>query len=781
MDSGIGAPVRRKEDLRLLRGAGRYSDDVNLPGQAYAVFVRSPHAHARIRRIETAAEAAPGVIAVMTAADCTSDGLGGITYPAMTIDAVDITKPGLVNQDGSPAFDRPHLQLADDKVRYVGEAVAMVVAETVAQAKDAAELIEVDYETLPAVTRQMAAIEPGAPEIWDERPTNVAFDAVLGDREATDAAFDRAAHVVEAEFISNRVVNAQMEPRAAIGEYDAASERYILHAGNQVPHRIRTKLAEWFDVAEDRVRVISHDVGGGFGPRSVIYPEFALCVWAAKRLGRPVKWTCERSEAFVADCQARDLVTRAGLAFDGDGRITAMRVTLYGNVGGNTVSYVPLVNGSRIVSTVYDVPLACVRVMAILTNTLPSIHYRGAGRPQAMHAMERLLDMAADEMDIDRVALRRRNLVADDAFPYVNPTGLTYDCGAFETNMDMAMELADWDGFDARRAVTERRGRLRGLGISNFIATPVGAPIERAEIEVRPDETVVLVIGTLSSGQGHETSFAQVVSQWLGVPFEAVDKVTGDTDLLAVGGGTHSDRSIRMGGKVMVEASEAIIARGRAIASHVLEVAEADVEFAAGRFTVAGTDRSLGIFEVARAAAMGDVPDDLAGPLAGAGQYLGRLPAYPNGSAVCEVEIDPATGVVEIVRYSVVDDVGRVVNPMIVHGQTHGGIAQGVGQVLMENCVYEEASGQLLTGSFMDYCMPRADDLPFFATAGNEVITAGNPLGVKGGGEGGTTGALAVVMGAIVDALKVYGITEFQMPATPERVWRAIRDAGASR
>jgi carbon-monoxide dehydrogenase large subunit len=458
-----------------------------------------------------------------------------------------------------------------------------------------------------------------------------------------------------------------------------------------------------------------------------------------------------------------------------------MRVTLYGNVGGNTVSYVPLVNGSRIVSTVYDVPLACVRVMAIMTNTLPSIHYRGAGRPQAMHAMERLLDMAADEMDIDRIALRRRNLVADDAFPYVNPTGLTYDCGAFETNMDMAMELADWDGFDARRAVTERQGSLRGLGISNFIETPVGAPIERAEIEVRPDETVVLVIGTQSSGQGHETSFAQVVSQWLGVPFEAVEMVTGDTDSLAVGGGTHSDRSIRMGGKVMVEASEAIIAKGRAIASHVLEVAEADVEFAAGRFTVAGTDRSLGIFEVARAASGGEVPDDLAGPLAGAGQYLGRLPAYPNGSAVCEVEIDPATGVVEIMRYSVVDDVGRVINPMIVHGQTHGGIAQGVGQVLMENCVYEEASGQLLTGSFMDYCMPRADDLPFFATAGNEVITDGNPLGVKGGGEAGTTGALAVVMGAIVDALKVYGITEFQMPATPERVWRAIRDAGASR
>ena len=655
----------------------------------------------------------------------------------------------------------------------------MVVAETVAQAKDAAELIGVDYEPLPAVTRQMAALEAGAPVVWDEAPGNVALDATVGDAKATDAAFERAAAVVEAEFVSNRIVNAQMEPRAAVGEVEAGSGRLVLHAGSQGSHRIRSMLAGWLGLAENRVRVISHDVGGGFGPRSLLYPEFALCVWAARRLGRPVKWTCERTEAFVSDCQARDLITRAGLAFDGDGRITAMRVTLYGNVGGDTVSYVPLVNGSRIVSTVYAIPLACVRVIGALTNTLASVHYRGAGRPQAMHVMERLIDMAAGRLGIDRVELRRRNLIGEDAFPYVNPTGLTYDCGEFETNMDMAMKLADWDGFDARRATSEGRGKLRGLGIANFIETPVGAPIERAEIEIRADETVVLVIGTQSQGQGHETSFAQVVSEWLGVPFEAVEMVTGDTDRLAVGGGTHSDRSMRMGGKVMVDAAEEIIAKGRAIASHVLEAAEADVEFTHGRFTVAGTDRSLGIFEVARAAVGGDVPDALAGPLAGAGQYVGRLPAYPNGSAVCEVEIDPATGVVEIVRYSVVDDVGRVVNPMIVHGQTHGGIAQGVGQVLMENCVYDEDTGQLLSGSFMDYCMPRADDLPFFATAGNEVITAGNPLGVKGGGEAGTTGALAVVMGAIVDALAPYGITELQMPATPERVWRAIQGAAA--
>ena len=733
MDSGIGQPVRRKEDVRLLRGAGQFSDDIDLPGQTYAVFLRSPHAHARMLKIETAAaRAAPGVMGVLTAADCVADGLDGITHTAMQIDAIDIKRPGLVNQDGSPAFDQPHLPLARDRARHVGEAVAMVVAETVALAKDAVELIEVDYEVLPAVTRQISALETDTPDIWDGAPGNVAFDAMLGDRAATDDAFESATRVVEAEFISNRIVNAQMEPRAAIGEFDSESERYILHAGSQGSHRLRTKLAGWLHQPEDRVRVISHDVGGGFGPRSVLYPEFALCTWAAWRLG---------------------------------------------HVGGNTVAYVPLVNGSRIVSTVYDVPLACVRVIGVLTNTLPSVHYRGAGRPQAMHAMERLLDIAAGRMGIDHIDLRRRNLIAADAFPYVNPTGLTYDCGEFETNMDTVIRLSNVEGFAGRKAESQSRGRLRGLGVANFIETPVGAPIERAEIEVRADETVVLDIGTQSQGQGHETSFAQVISEWLGVPFEAVEMHTGDTDRLAVGGGTHSDRSIRMGGKVMVDASDQIIAKGKTIASHLLEAAETDVEFVAGRFTVAGTDRSIGIFEVARAAQNGNVPDDLAGPLAGEGQYVGRLPAYPNGSAVCEVEIDTATGVVEIKRYTVVDDVGRVINPMIVHGQTHGGIAQGVGQVLMENCVYEEGTGQLLSGSFMDYCMPRADNFPFFTTEGNEVITLGNPLGVKGGGEAGTTGALAVVMSAIVDALEIYGITEFQMPATPERVWRAIRDA----
>ena len=603
MDSGIGQPVRRKEDVRLLRGAGRFSDDIDLPGQTYAVFLRSPHAHARILNIETAAaRAAPGVMGVLTAADCVADGLDGITHTAMQIDAIDIKRPGLVNQDGSPAFDQPHLPLARDRARHVGEAVAMVVAETVAQAKDAAELIEIDYETLPAVTRQIAALETNAPVLWKEAPSNVAFDAMLGDAAATDAAFESAARVVEAEFVSNRIVNAQMEPRAAIGEFDAAAKRYILHAGSQGSHRLRTKLAEWLHQPEDRIRVISHDVGGGFGPRSVLYPEFALCTWAAWRLGRPVKWTCERSEAFVTDFQARDLITQAGLAFDANGHITAMRVTLYGNVGGNTVSYVPLVNGSRIVSTVYDVPLACVRVIGVLTNTLPSVHYRGAGRPQAMHAMERLLDIAAGRMGIDHIDLRRRNLIAADAFPYVNPTGLTYDCGEFETNMDAVIRLSNLDGFAGRKAESQSRGRLRGLGVANFIETPVGAPIERAEIEVRADETVVLDIGTQSQGQGHETSFAQVISEWLGVPFEAVEMHTGDTDRLAVGGGTHSDRSIRMGGKVMVDASDQIIAKGKTIASHLLEAAEADVEFVPGRFTVAGTDRSIGIFEVARAA-----------------------------------------------------------------------------------------------------------------------------------------------------------------------------------
>jgi carbon-monoxide dehydrogenase large subunit len=522
------------------------------------------------------------------------------------------------------------------------------------------------------------------------------------------------------------------------------------------------------------VHIITRDVGGGFGPRSHLYPEYVLALWAARKLGRPVKWTGERSEAFLSDYQARDLLTRAALALDENGRFLGLKVSAYFNVGGNAVNYMPAVNVSRISTTVYKTPALYLYAWGIMTHTLPSVNYRGAGRPQAMLTMERLIDLAAQKTGIDRIELRRRNLIAPGDFPYKTPAGLTYDCGEFEKNMDRCMQIAGWNAFPARREQAKRHGRLRGIGLANYIETPAGVPIERARVTVRGDaERVEVVIGTQSSGQGHETSFAQVIESWLGVPAKDVDIVTGDSDITLEGGGSHSDRSIRLGGFVMVQASEQVIDKGKRIAAALLEAAGSDIQFKEGRFAVAGTDRSVGLFEAARAAADGQVPRELQGPLAGDCRFVGRIPAYPNGCAVCEVEIDPDTGVVEIMNYSCVDDVGRVVNPLIVDGQVHGGIVQGVGQALMEHVVYAE-DGQILSGSFMDYCMPRADRFPSFNVETNEVPSKNNPLGVKGGGEAGTTGALAAMMNAILDALAPLGITRLDMPATPQRVWQAI-------
>ena len=531
------------------------------------------------------------------------------------------------------------------------------------------------------------------------------------------------------------------------------------------------------DVAPEMVRVITEDVGGGYGPRNMLYPEFVLISWAAKRLGRPVKWTSDRTEAFVADYQGRDLVTQAALALDSNGKFLAMRTRMIGAVGGHTVAYVSLNNGHRLTTSLYDIPTAHAHIQGVLTNTPSTSPYRGAGRPEAMFVIERLIDGAADQFGFDRIELRRRNLIARDGFPYRNAMGLTYDCGEFEANMDSTMALADWDGVEARRTEARGRGKLLGIGLANYIEAPVGAPIERAEIAIEPDGRVRVVVGTQSQGQGHETSFRQVITEWLGVPFDDIDIITGDTDVVKTGGGTHSDRSIRMAGNVMVKASEKIIEIGRDAASHLLEAAREDIAFASGRFSVAGTDREIGIFDVAAAIARGDVPDAPEGGMAAEEDFWGRLPAFPNGCVVCEVEVDPDTGDVAITRYSTVDDVGRVVNPMIVHGQTHGGIAMGVGQALLENAWYDPESGQLLAGSFMDYCVARADNLPSFNVELNEVPSAGNPLGVKGGGEGGTTPALAVVISAIVDALKDYGVKHIDLPATSEKIWRAIQQA----
>ena len=774
VNTGIGAHLPRKEDKRLLTGTGQYADDIRLEGQVYACALRAFHAHARLRSIDVAAaKKAPGVLAVLTGADYAADGLKGIPHGAMTVKPEDHTKPAFTRADGRPAFSAPNIPIVKDKVHHIGEIVAWVVADTLPHARDAAELIEVQYEVLPAVVRGLDALKPDAPRVWEELEDNIAFEGVNGNCEAAEEAFRSAAHVVEEEFPFNRVANAQMEPRACLAELNKEG-RYVLYAGSQGVHRLKTNASIVFSCDPSKVRVITRDTGGGFGPRSHLYPEYVLSLWAAKRLGRPVKWTSDRSEAFLSDYQARDVVIRASLALDADGRFLALKETLYSNCGGNCVSYVPPVNGSRIATTVYKTPALCLKATGILSNTLPSVNYRGAGRPQAMLAMERLIDLAADKTGIDRIELRRRNLIAPGDFPYKQPGGLTYDCGEFEKNMDRCMELVDWKDFAARREEAKRRGKLRGIGLANYIETPVGAPMERSQVLVRTDaDRIDVIIGTQSGGQGHETSFAQVIESWLGVPAQDVNIVTGDSDIVPEGGGTHSDRSIRLGGFVMTKACDQVIDKGRKIAAHMLEAAPSDIQFRNARFTVTGTDRSAGLFEVARAAANGKVPQELQGPLAGDQKFVGRIPAYPNGCAAAEVEIDPDTGVVEIMSYACVDDVGRVVNPLIVDGQTHGGIVQGLGQVLSEHVIQDD-DGQILTGSFMDYGMPRADGFPTFVVENNEVITKGNPLGVKGGGEAGTTGSLAVMMNAILDALKPLGITRLDMPATPYRVWQAI-------
>ena len=775
MNAGIGTPVPRKEDSRLLTGNGRFSDDVNLPGQAYAAIVRSPHAHARIAGIDPAqALAAPGVLAVLTGADFLRDGLKSIPHRPFSLSPPDIR---LANRDGSEIFIAPHFPLPADKARFVGEALAMVVAESAQAAKDAAELVRMDYEPLPAASGAAAAARSGAPRVWEERESNVCIDADVGDRAATDAAFARAAHVVRLESRVQRVTGVPMEPRAAVGAYDPAARRYTLYAGSGGVVRQKRELAWILGVAEDAVRVVAHDTGGNFGTRNSFFPEFALVAWAAKRLGRPVKWTGDRSEAFLSDYQGRDLTVSAELALDGDGNFLALRSSNLSNAGAHSASHVPLSKGASIMTSVYRIPVAHVRARAVLTHTPPTTPYRSAGRPEAIFVLERLIDLAALRHGFDRVELRRRNLVPESAMPFANPLGLTYDSGAYEKAMSAALALADWNGFPARRNEARTRGRLRGIGMANYVEVTSGFPTERVEITVRPEGRVDAAIGTLSSGQGHETSFAQLIVEWLGVPFDSVRLLTGDTDVVSEGGGSHSGRSMRLASIVISRASEAIVAKGKEIAAQVLEAAQADIEFHAGRFRVKGTDRSIGIFEAAAAALGEGVPEALRGPLAAAHTETVRVGGFPYGCQVCEVEVDPETGAVEVVRVAAVDDVGRAVNPLILHGQTHGGIAQGIGQALLEECRYDAESGQLLSASFMDYAMPRADCFPEFDTALSEVPSTTHPLGIRAGGEGGTTPALAAAINAIVDALSALGVTHIEMPATPERVWRAIQAA----
>jgi carbon-monoxide dehydrogenase large subunit len=771
--AGIGQPVRRLEDKRLITGHGHFSDDVNLPGQAHAVVFRSPHAHARIKSINVDhAMAVPGVLTVLTGRDILADGLKPLPHiPLLAHPAEIIPK----NCDGSPIFIAPHYPLAVDKARYVGEAIAVVVASTVAAAKDGAEQIEVAYEILPAVTDTLAAVEPDAPRLWDEAKSNVSLDADLGDRIKTEAAFARAAHVAKFETWVQRVTGAPMEPRAAVSEYDPDNKRYTLYAGSGGAVRLKNDLATVLGTESDCVRVIMHDVGGNFGTRGMIYPEFCLVAWAARRVGRPVKWLCERHEAFLADYQGRDLAVMAELALDSEGNFLAMRGSNISNAGAHTTNFSPLQKGVEIMSSIYRMPAAHFRARAVLSNTSPTRPYRSAGRPEVMFVMERLIDLACRDFGFDRAEIRRRNLITPDELPYKNPFGMTYDSGHYQEVMDWALTEGQWETFPERRAEARRRSKYRGIAVGNYVDTATGQPRERTEITIQRDGWIDVVIGTVSNGQGHETSFAQLINEWFAAPIDKVRLITHDTDIVKIGGGTHSGRGMRLASYIMKIASDEIIEKARRLAGQLLEAATDDIAFGNGKFWIKGTDRTIGLFDLAAASIeRNDLPDDLRGPLTATCDKVVKQAAFPYGAHVCEVEVDPLMGKVEIIRYTAVDDVGRAVNPMIVHGQTHGGIAQGVGQALLEHCAYNSGDGQLLSGSFMDYAMPRADNFPFFNTQISEVPTPEHPLGIRPAGEGGTVPALAVVINAIVDALADLGVRHIEMPATPERIWRAI-------
>jgi aerobic carbon-monoxide dehydrogenase large subunit len=775
---GIGSSPLRREDHRLITGAGTFGDDFTLPKQTFAAIVRSPHAHAILRRIETTrASGLPGVLAVLTASDYLADGLRPLTHSPFTVSPPDIT---LRNRDGRAAFIAPHYPLANDRVRFVGEAVALVVAEDLATARDAAELVEVEYEVLAACAEGVDAAKPGAVCIWPEMDSNVALDANVGDATAADDAFRRAAHVVRLETKVPRVTGVTMEVRTAMAAWEPDSGKVTLYAGGGGVVRPKMDLAHMLGLEPARIRVVAKDVGGNFGTRNNSYPEFALVAWAARRLRRPVKWTGERTESFLSDYHGRDLTVSAELALDNSGKILALRASNISNIGAYAISFVPLTKGTELMSSIYHVPTVSVWARAVYSNSSPTTPYRSAGRPEVMFVIERLIDRAAQMCGFDRLALRRMNLIAPQALPYVNPFGMTYDSGHYEEVFNDAISLADWSGFEVRRAASMAKGLRRGIGVGCYIESASGAPHERATIKISPENAVTVTIGTLSAGQGHETSFVQLVSEWLGIAPETVTLVTGDTDLVSAGGGSHSGRSMRHAATTFRRATDQIVARGCRIAACLLGADEADIAFADGTFRLKGSNRAVDLFEVATAAVSGtDLPGELRGLLQATGEVDSRISSFPYGCHVAEVEIDVDTGQVRLARYTAIDDVGCAVNPMIVEGQTHGGIAQGVGEALMEHCIYDSA-GQLLTASLMDYAMPRATDLPMFATAISEVPSTTHPLGLRGGGEGGITPALGVIANAIVDGLREFGVTHVDLPATPERIWRAIQQAHAA-
>jgi carbon-monoxide dehydrogenase large subunit len=718
----------------------------------------------------------PGVLGTYSGDECLADGLNPVPHDPVPKTKYDVKlhAPG-----GGAVFIGPHVLLPADKARHVGEAVAAVVAETQAQALDAAEAVEVDYEQLPFVLHSEDAMKSGAPPVWDEAPHNTLVDTWFGDKAATDEAFAAADHVVAKDFHVDRVTGVPLEPRAALAEYDAVSGRYTLHAGSGGAVRQKNELASVLGIAPERLRVLSYDVGGNFGTRNRVFVEFGLVLWAAGKLRRPVKYTATRSECFLSDYQGRDLVTKVELALRRDGKFLAMRATNISNVGARCVSLSPLSKGAGLITGSYDIAAASLRAMAVFTNTMPTQAYRSSGRPEVTFAIERLVDAAAAQLGLDRIALRRKNLVRPNRMPYRNAVGMLYDSGRYEENMDTAMEIADWKGFPARRRDARRRGKLAGRGLANYVESSIGAPREQAQIKVRPDGRIDVIIGTQPSGQGHETSFAQVVSDLLGVPLDKVDIILGDTDVVRVGGGSHSGRSMRHAATVFSKAAAELIEKGTRIAAAVLGTPADQIAFTDGRFVSRHTNCNFDVFELAAEAARANLPGDLAGGLSVVTDNEMHDPVFPNGCAICEVEVDPDTGEVTITRYACVDDVGRCINPLIVDGQTHGAIAQGVGQAMWEHMYLDPESGQPLTGSLMDYGMPRADLLPSFTTRIAEVLSPTNPLGIKAGGEGGTTAAPAVIVSAIVDALQDFGVRDVEMPATSYRIWRLIRQAKA--
>ncbi len=786
-DTGIGASVRRTEDYRFLIGRGQYTDDINRPGQRYAYILRSPHAHAAITSIDTSqAAAATGVIAVFTGKDMTDAGVGGIPCGWLVTSA-----------NGDPMKEPGHPALAVDKVRHVGDQVAIVIAESYRQARDAADLIEVGYQELPAVISMPEAIKDGATQIWDEAPNNLCFDWELGDGEATRAAMENASHVTELELINNRLVPNAMEPRCYIGDYDRANDQYTLYTSTQNPHLIRLLLAAFvLGLPEHKVRVVGPDVGGGFGSKIFHYAEEAIVTWASGQLCEPIKWTAERSESFQADAHGRDHVTKVRLALDEKGKFLGLEARTLANMGAYLSTFAPCVPTwlhGTLMAGCYATPALHINVKAVFTNTSPVDAYRGAGRPETAYLIERIIDVAADEMGLDPVAIRRQNFIPTEAFPYQTPVALQYDIGNYDATLDAALEASDYAGFEARRAESAARGKYRGIGLSTYVEACGIAPsavvgslgaraglYESAQVRVHPTGSVTVFTGSHSHGQGHETTFAQIVSDTLGVPMENVDIVHGDTDKIAFGMGTYGSRSLAVGGAAMMSAMHKVLDKGKKIAAHMLEASVADIEFADGKYTVTGTDKALTFGEVAFAAYVPhNYPIEEVEPgLDETAFYDPKNFTYPAGCHIAEVEIDPDTGVVELLNFTASDDVGRIINPMIVEGQIHGGVAQGIGQALLEGCVYDQTSGQLLTGSFMDYCMPRAADMARSMSVGTPVTECThNELCVKGCGEVGAIGSPPAVMNAVVDALSPLKVKHVEMPATPHRIWQTIRDA----